>query len=165
MHRLLLADVSGEHVGWLCDGKVDPAVSEPVGRADLIPVVVAGAELADPAQRSAQMLRTRTMLGMLATHLRPTAAFSVVITMLDRLDRLDRLDAVGLGQEIVTGTIAEGAPVFTTAARSGAGGVVAGTGVDDLFTYLASQPRDPTVGAPVEAAGVSRIVERFWKAR
>lgn len=162
MHRLVLADVSGEHVGWLCDGKVDPAVSEPVGRADLIPVVVAGAVLADPAQRSAQMLRTRTMLGMLGTHLRPTAAFSVVVTM---LDRLNGLDAVALGREIVAGTIADGAPVFATAARSGAGGIVAGSGVDDLFTYLADQPKDPIGGSPVEAGGVSRIVERFWRAR
>lgn len=156
--RLLLADVSGEHVGDLRLGTVDEAVRESVGRADHIPILVSGAALAGGPDRPAQELATRTMLSMLEAHLHPTASFSVVVT---KVDRLGGADADELAARLVLGTVAEGATVFRTADRPG-GGAIRGQGVEELLDHLlASNPASALAPSPT-LPEVSNILKRSW---
>jgi hypothetical protein len=167
---IVFVDLSGEHVAALADGKIEPVVAKSLKRADHIPIVINGRDIADPDRRALAIYEGRSLLGMVERQVRPQhASVFVVVTKGDLLVGAD-MDKVF--SEITLGTVAEGSPAFVTADRESPpdGGnppaVERGLGVDALLAHIAQSPASPldvawpTIGRPEP----SRMLARLWGA-
>ena len=168
---LVLADLAGEHVRELQNGACPDVVCATLRRADHIPIVVDGVGVADPTTRSATILSTRTLIGMLAKQDRnPAAELSVVLTKADMLGAVDT-DAVL--DAICRDTIAATAARFVTADREPPDSHEAdraiefGTGVLQLVNHIAgvdpglrADPSDRERRLTVEP---SPLLKRLWR--
>ena len=142
-----------------------------IGRADHIPVVIDGREIASDETRSLAVLEARGLLKMLEKQARPEhARVCLVITKGDLLAGQELSEII---DAIVRGTLAEGSQHFVTADRAsdrtndvGEPLVSLGYGVGALLTHVAELPAtvavvsvEPTRPTP------SPVLRRIWEGR
>lgn len=157
---IVFVDLSGEHVQQFVSGKAVEAVAEAFRRADHIPVVINGEDIANPRTRQKAIMQGRALLARLRLQpLRPGAVVSLIVTKGDLLNEVD-LDPIL--DDITAEYPIPGDRRFVTADREGEG-VERGLGVHDLLVHLTTLPigeapkwETPTPPAP------SPVLARVW---
>lgn len=173
-HPVLVADISGEHVEAFVDGELPESIIKTIRRADHIPLVVDGRQLADPKTRALAVFQARALLLALKKQLPPgDGRLLVVVTKGDLLATLADLDNVIAS--ITNGTIAEGAPHFVTADRASTERdsdsqplVTLGQGIEEFVTYIANRREiraSGTTASRMPQPWPSPILQRMWSSR
>jgi hypothetical protein len=159
---IIFIDLSGEHVQHFVSGKNVEQVDIAFRRADHIPIVINGADIADSKNRQKAIMQGRSLLARLSTvTLRPTAVVSIVITKADLLDGVD-LDPIF--DKITAEHPIPPERRFTTADRGEI--VERGHGVHELLTHLTTVPVRPVPGWPTPPAPApSPLLVRLWGPR
>lgn len=171
LHPVLLSDIAGESVAGanfpnnLMNGNVPPEIAAAVARADHVPIVVGGAELANPQTRNHGLLRARTLMQMVGTNLQRRGRLSMVVTQYDLLVDYD-LDE--LKYDLTQGTITEGAPFFLTAACAPKAAhlnptVKRGTGVAEFFTFIATADEETPQADPPPPPTPHPLIKQMWR--
>jgi hypothetical protein len=165
---IVVVDLSGEHINDVANGDSVLVVERALARADHIPVVIDGRQIADVTTRPLAVFEARTLLKMLEKHDRPDGAkICVVITKGDLLVGTDLAEIV---EGIVRGTLAEGSPYFVTADRpSRQKGeddeplVSLGHGIDGFIEHIAKRPGTLLPGdTEVVSPEPSPLLRRMW---
>jgi hypothetical protein len=87
---IVFVDLSGEHVAALADGKVDPVIAEALKRADHVPIIVNGRDIANPDWRARAIYEARALLGVVEKQPMPAhVSVSVIVTKGDLLVGVD----------------------------------------------------------------------------
>ncbi|MGZ4314205.1 MAG: TRAFAC clade GTPase domain-containing protein [Gaiellaceae bacterium] len=168
---MLIVDLSGEHVRALADGKVESAVLNALARADHIPIVVNGAEIATPDTRARAVLGARTLLGMLEKQ--PRAAGAKICVVITKGDLLLGVEMEEVFDAITRDTIAAGAPRFVTADRESAStdgeepAVSLGDGVAELVAHMATRQIQvhQVARRTTRPTEPSKMLRRLWTSK
>lgn len=167
-HPVVIVDLSGEHVEALARGESVEVAGKALARADHIPVVIDGGQLADAGTRALAVLEARSLLKMLEKQaLQDHTKICVVITMGDLLVGHEIEATV---KAIVRGTRAEDGAVFITADRSspekdenGEPIVSLGDGIEDFIEHIAKRPEVSALDSPQAGRpDASPMLNRIW---
>jgi len=159
---IVFIDLSGEHVQQFVSGSTVVQVNNALRRAQHVPVVIDGAQIANPRTRQKAIMQGISLLARLKLQtLRDGANVSIIMTKADLLEGID------LGP--IFDRITSEYPIpperrFVTADRGES--VQRGHGVHNLLTHLttlAGRPQ-PVWPTPVTPAP-SPLLARFWAAR
>lgn len=159
---IVFIDLSGEHVQDFVSGKDVEQLNEAVRRAHHVPVVINGADIANPKTRRRAIMQGQSLLARLKNlTLRDGALVSIVITKADLL--------VGTDLDPIIRKITFEYPIpeerrFATADRGET--VERGHGIHDLLTHLAQLPSrpEPVWPSPPPPAP-SPVLVRIWGTR
>jgi hypothetical protein len=159
---VVFIDLSGEHVQKFVSGADVEQINLALLRAHHIPIVIDGAEIANPRTRQKAIMQGRSLVGRLKSQtLRAEAIVSIVIAKADLLGGID----VGP----ILDKIASEYPIrpehrFVTADRGEA--VERGHGVHELLTHLTALPAMPEpVWLTAQPPTPSPVLARIWGAR
>lgn len=142
---IVFIDLSGEHVQQFVSGNDVDQVNNALRRAHHVPVIIDGAEVADPRTRQKAIMQGRSLLARLKSQtLRDEAVVSIVMT------KADLLEGVDLGP--IFDKITFEYPIahelrFVTADRGET--VERGHGIHDLLIHLTTLPNSPVPVWPV----------------
>ncbi len=138
-HRLLMADLSGEHFERLVVGERGPESLPMLSRADHLALVLNGRKLADARERLIERSRAEQLLRILSAPgvLASVGALTIVVAKLDEYladGRADDLEEFALRLQQNAG-VTGGLPLFRTAAQPHSSKYPLGHGVDALLGY------------------------------
>lgn len=156
---IVFIDLSGEHVQQFVSGNSVAQVNDALRRALHVPLVVDGAQIANPRTRQKAIMQGQSLLARLKLHtLRDGAVVSIVIT------KADLLDGVDLGTVFDKITFEYPIPSehrFVTADRGET--VERGHGIHDLLVHLTTLPDVPQPVWPTPPPPApSRALARLW---
>ena len=165
---IVIVDLSGEHVAAMARGETVDLVHNALARADHIPVVVDGRQIAGPGTRALAVMEARSLLKMLEKQ--PLRAHAKVCVVISKGDLLVGHDLAATVNAIIRETLAAEGPVFITADRpspekddEGEPIVSLGNGIDSFVEYVAQRPHTPSNDPPRAAKpNASPILNRMW---
>jgi Double-GTPase 2 len=164
---LLISDLSGEHVRRLTNGTVEPVMARAIARANHLPIIVNGRDIANPNRRNGAIYSARALIGGVARQPRRSdVQMSVVVT---KGDLLADVEMDSIFDEITRETIAAGAPTFVTADRDsaqskdGVAVVERGRGLLGLVAHVTVTPeREAGRWPEVDPQKPSPVLAHMW---